>query len=79
MPNTPLAGSVTVDLTRDLTATSGTTMQIRQPYTGDPLHDLPRSTADDVRAAAGAAKRLCARLKPPQWVSRPRRGNRATG
>jgi succinate-semialdehyde dehydrogenase / glutarate-semialdehyde dehydrogenase len=43
-------------LTDDVVASGGETVTILTPSTGEPLHDLPRSSADDVRDAIGRAR-----------------------
>ena len=48
--------SLTAELVADLSATSGTTASVIAPFTGAVLHELPLSSADDVRDAAAAAR-----------------------
>ena len=43
-------------LVADLTATSGKTVQVIAPFTGEVLHDLPTSSPEDVADAAAAAR-----------------------
>ena len=57
----PMSGSTieraaAADLVRDLTATSGDTVTVIAPFTGEPLHDLPISTVQDVEDATAAAR-----------------------
>lgn len=47
---------VTSALIADLTATPGQTAPVIGPFTGEPLHELPRSTASDVADAYAAAR-----------------------
>lgn len=56
MPGTTLNGSLTAELTSDLTATSGATMPVIAPFTGEVLHELPASSADDVADAFASAR-----------------------
>lgn len=56
MTGTVLDRSLAADLTRDLSATSGSTASVIAPFTGDVLHELPLSTALDVEDAAAAAR-----------------------
>ena len=44
------------DLVDDLVATGAGTVAVPSPSTGTPLHELPRSTADDVRSAVARAR-----------------------
>ena len=44
------------ELTGDLVATSGSTVTVIAPFTGEPLYALPQSSAQDVAAAAAAAR-----------------------
>jgi len=54
-PSTVTVPRVAV-LVGDLHATSGDTAQVIAPFTGEVLHDLPLSSADDVADAAAAAR-----------------------
>jgi len=54
--NRSLTAELTADLTADLTATSGSTVPVIAPFTGDVLHELPESTAVDVTDAYAAAR-----------------------
>ena len=56
MPEITLARALTAELTSDLTATSGTTMTVIAPFTGEVLHELPVSTAEDVADAYASAR-----------------------
>ena len=49
-------GSLSVELTSDLSATSGSTATIIAPFTGKALHELPLSSAQDVLDAVAAAR-----------------------
>ena len=51
-----LTATPTAELTADLVSTSGTTATVIAPFTGQPLHELPLASADDVRDAAAAAR-----------------------
>jgi succinate-semialdehyde dehydrogenase/glutarate-semialdehyde dehydrogenase len=48
--------SLTAELVRDLSVSGTTTAPIIAPFTGDLLHDLPLSSAQDVEDAASAAR-----------------------
>ncbi|GAA4052920.1 succinic semialdehyde dehydrogenase [Agromyces indicus] len=52
---TPVRSSVDA-LTADLVASTGRTVPIPSPATGEPISDLPRSSADDVRGAVSRAR-----------------------
>ncbi|MDF1479523.1 succinic semialdehyde dehydrogenase [Leifsonia sp. H3M29-4] len=54
MPAT--VSSRAAELTTDLTATSGETAAVIAPFTGEVLHELPISSAQDVADAAAAAR-----------------------
>ncbi len=56
MPGITLARALTAELTSDLIATSGTTMTVIAPFTGEVLHELPASTAEDVADAYASAR-----------------------
>ena len=47
---------LSAELVQDLTVTSGETVPVIAPFTGEVLHHLPQSTADDVARAASAAR-----------------------
>lgn len=46
----------TLGLVSDLTSTTGETVPVIAPFTGEVLHDLPTSSAQDVQDAAAAAR-----------------------
>lgn len=56
MPASALTAESTAELAADLTATSGTTATVIAPFTGQPLHELPLSSAQDVADAYAAAR-----------------------
>jgi succinate-semialdehyde dehydrogenase/glutarate-semialdehyde dehydrogenase len=56
MSGSLLERSDATTLTADLTATSGGTAPVVAPFTGEVLHDLPLSTAQDVVEATAAAR-----------------------
>ncbi|MGX5681517.1 succinic semialdehyde dehydrogenase [Schumannella luteola] len=56
MPATDLTAELTAELTSDLSATSGETATVIAPFTGQPLHELPLSSAQDVADAYAAAR-----------------------
>lgn len=56
MSASTLTPAVTHDLVSDLTATSGETAPVIAPFTGEILHQLPTSSAQDVVDAAAAAR-----------------------
>ncbi len=56
MSGSPTPRSFAEQLTADLTATTGDTVDVVAPFTGEPFHALPRSSADDVAAAARRAR-----------------------
>jgi len=56
MSDTTLAAALTAELASDLTATSGTTATVIAPFTGQPLHEVPVSTAADVHDAYASAR-----------------------
>lgn len=56
MSGSTIERAAMADLVRDLTATSGETAPVRAPFTGEVLHDLPLSTAQDVVDATAAAR-----------------------
>jgi acyl-CoA reductase-like NAD-dependent aldehyde dehydrogenase len=60
MPGTTLNRSLSAEntaaLASDLTATSGTTMTVIAPFTGEVLHELPASSAADVADAYASAR-----------------------
>jgi acyl-CoA reductase-like NAD-dependent aldehyde dehydrogenase len=56
MSGSMLQRAETDALTAGLTATSGRTASVIAPFTGDVLHELPLSSAQDVRDAAAAAR-----------------------
>ncbi len=56
MSGTTIDRSLTAELVADLSASSGSTASVIAPFTGDVLHELPLSSADDVRDAAAAAR-----------------------
>jgi succinate-semialdehyde dehydrogenase/glutarate-semialdehyde dehydrogenase len=57
MPGTQIDRKLAADLVRDLSASgSTTTVPVIAPFTGEVLHELPHSTADDVAAAATRAR-----------------------
>ncbi|MCY7412178.1 MAG: aldehyde dehydrogenase family protein, partial [Salinibacterium sp.] len=63
---------LSAELVQDLTATSDETAAVIAPFTGEVLHELPLSTADDVAHAAGAA-----RLAQRAWLAAGYRHRRA--
>lgn len=56
MPALQQTGPLAEELTGDLVATSGTTVTVIAPFTGEPLYALPHSTAQDVADAAASAR-----------------------
>lgn len=56
MAEFPQPRSVIDDLQPDLCATSGESQEVRIPFTGEKLHDLPLSSLDDVTDAASRAR-----------------------
>lgn len=56
MPGTLLERSLVSDLVGDLSTSGGGTASVIAPFTGEVLHELPLSTADDVADAAAAAR-----------------------
>lgn len=56
MPALQQTGPLAEELTGDLVATSGTTVAVIAPFTGEVLYRLPQSTAQDVADAAAAAR-----------------------
>ena len=56
MSGSPLDRAAAEALTRDLTATSTTTVAVLAPFTGEPFHELPQSSVADVSSAAEAAR-----------------------
>lgn len=56
MPELTQTGPLAEELTADLVATSGRTVAVTAPYTGDTLYTLPHSSAQDVADAAAAAR-----------------------
>lgn len=50
-----LTAPLVSDLVADLSASTGTTVPVIAPFTGDVLHNLPASSAQDVTDAAAAA------------------------
>lgn len=56
MSGSMLQRAETDALTTGLTASSGRTASVIAPFTGDVLHELPLSTAQDVQDAAAAAR-----------------------
>jgi len=67
-PSTELAA----ELVAALTVTSGETFAVIAPFTGEVLHHLPQSTADDVELAASAA-----RIAQRAWLAAGYRHRRA--
>ena len=53
---TTLSAPLVSTLVGDLTTTTGDTVPVIAPFTGDVLHELPLSSAQDVRDAAAAAR-----------------------
>ncbi|CAN5324595.1 succinic semialdehyde dehydrogenase [soil metagenome] len=53
---TTLSAPLVSDLVGDLTTTTGDTVPVIAPFTGEVLHDLPVSSAEDVTDAAAAAR-----------------------
>lgn len=64
MPGQPVDAALAAQLTRDLTATSGESVEVLAPFTGAPFHSLPHSSTDDVATAAAAA-----RAAQPAWAA----------
>lgn len=56
MSNPTLTAELAHELTADLSASGGTTATVIAPFTGEVLHELPVSSADDVTDAAAAAR-----------------------
>ncbi len=56
MSGAPLRRSVIDDLDRDLHSPRTTSVEVFAPFTGETLHDLPTSTADDVADAFDHAR-----------------------
>lgn len=56
MSASTLTGPLTADLVSDLSCTTGKTMPVTAPFTGEVLHDLPASSAEDVADAFAAAR-----------------------
>jgi succinate-semialdehyde dehydrogenase/glutarate-semialdehyde dehydrogenase len=56
MSGSTIERAAMADLVRDLTATSGDTATVIAPFTGEVLHELPLSTAQDVEDATAAAR-----------------------
>lgn len=55
MSGSPLPRSLAAEVVRDLTA-SAAAVPVIAPFTGEPLHELPQSTPDDVQGAAERAR-----------------------
>jgi acyl-CoA reductase-like NAD-dependent aldehyde dehydrogenase len=70
MSGSMLQRAETEALTADLTATSGRTASVIAPFTGDVLHELPLSTAQDVADAAAAARVAQASWWAAGWAHR---------
>jgi succinate-semialdehyde dehydrogenase / glutarate-semialdehyde dehydrogenase len=56
MSGSTIERAAAAELVRDLTATSGDTVTVIAPFTGEPLHDLPISSVQDVAEATAAAR-----------------------
>ncbi|TFD80137.1 aldehyde dehydrogenase family protein [Cryobacterium sp. Sr8] len=56
MPATTLDRPLITDLDRDIASTSGTTVDVIAPFSGEVLHRLPVSTHDDVSEAYSSAR-----------------------
>jgi len=56
MSGITLDRSLSAELTGDITASSGSTVGVIAPFTGEVLHDLPISSPDDVAHAFAAAR-----------------------
>jgi acyl-CoA reductase-like NAD-dependent aldehyde dehydrogenase len=56
MPGTFLPREVIDDLDGDLSSSRSASAPVQAPFTGEPLHELPHSTAADVAAAAERAR-----------------------
>jgi succinate-semialdehyde dehydrogenase / glutarate-semialdehyde dehydrogenase len=56
MSGSTIERAALADLVPDLTATSGDTARVIAPFTGELLHELPLSTAQDVVEATAAAR-----------------------
>jgi succinate-semialdehyde dehydrogenase/glutarate-semialdehyde dehydrogenase len=56
MPGTFLPREVIDDLDGDLSSSRSASAAVLAPFTGEKLHDLPHSTAEDVASAAGRAR-----------------------
>ncbi|MGO4692202.1 succinic semialdehyde dehydrogenase [Glaciibacter sp. 2TAF33] len=56
MPASPLEHSFIAGLDRDLTASSGATIEVIAPFSGAVLHELPLSTHNDVHDAYARAR-----------------------
>lgn len=56
MPGTFLAREVIEDLHDDLSSSRGSSAEVRAPFTGATLHELPHSTVEDVATAAARAR-----------------------
>ncbi|PJJ62268.1 succinic semialdehyde dehydrogenase [Compostimonas suwonensis] len=56
MTGTPLDSEIIADLDHDISTSTGSTVTVFQPYTGEALHELPVSSADDVDRAYARAR-----------------------
>jgi succinate-semialdehyde dehydrogenase / glutarate-semialdehyde dehydrogenase len=70
MSGTLLQRAETDVLSAGLTATSGRTRTVIAPFTGEPLHELPLSSAQDVADAAAAARVAQASWWAAGWAHR---------
>lgn len=70
MSGTLLQRAETEALTAGLTATSGRTRTVFAPFTGEPLHELPLSSAQDVADASAAARVAQASWWAAGWAHR---------
>lgn len=56
MPGTTLTRSLAAELVTDVSASGAATTTVIAPFTGEPLHELPLSSAADVTDAAASAR-----------------------
>lgn len=72
MSGSPIPRALAAELAGDLVATTGDTVEVVAPFTGEPFHALPRSSADDVAAATRRAREAQRAWAEAGWAHRRR-------